>query len=94
MHKALQNICREFSDSYVCEKTNFYFIISAKINVDDLADFALVLNPFGFELQEIQASSAFDVDCVAIFTKPNPTILENNPSGAFFGNGNFDFGPN
>jgi len=94
MRKALQNICCEFSDSYVCENTSLYTLLSAKINIDDLNDFAQVLSSFGLELQEIQASSASDANCVAIFTKTHEASPQIDPSGAFFGDGNFDLGLN
>jgi len=53
MQTAIENICTEFSDSYLTSETDCEEIVSLKVHIMHLEDLAAVLGPYGFRLESI-----------------------------------------
>jgi hypothetical protein len=53
MEKAIENICIEFSDSYLTSRTDYEDIISLKLSIMDIQDLRAILKHYGFRLESI-----------------------------------------
>lgn len=53
MEKAIENICIEFSNSYLTSSTDHEDLLSLKVSVMDISDLRRILKAHGFVLESI-----------------------------------------
>ena len=72
MEKAIENICIEFSDSYLTSETSAEEIISLKLHIMYIEDLSDVLKSYGFNLESISVVGYREA--LVIFSKQKISI--------------------